>query len=183
MRCISKHCPAGLVTVPRDVDDDDDVSEALDTSSNLQRMCAYIQCGHTSNPQELYECVRTKCDTSLVGSTVDSSPAALEPDALLRLDICALTECKGRHGAAYLDCMEQRCSPQLEDTERNDEETEVKKDVDLLSPDFPLVRKRRVNPAMALCIDKHSTKCSGERLERAVCLKNYCNVWKINHFV
>ena len=155
--------------------DDDDVTESMETPGNTQRMCAFIACGHTTNPQALYQCVQAKCDASPVDPSDDSNPASSDPDAFLHVDICALTECKGRHGTAYLDCMEQRCSLQLEEAKGNGKGMGEKKDENLLSSDFPVARKRRVNDPMPLCIKEHSLECaSSNQFDKANCLAKKC---------
>ena len=184
MKCIRKHCPAGLVTVPRDLDYD---SAALSNQwSGDQQMCAALFCNDVTSAEELSQCVQSKCPARVAdvneledGRSVEGlseenpTPSVLE---ILRTDLCATENCVGYHGGSYLRCFKRFCPQTTFPTgqaRRHGWRGAAPKRPDQHDTEA-VVSKRRVNAGLALCLDKHGSKCQGAR--RAICLTSYCTL-------
>ncbi len=171
MRCIIKHCPAGLVTVHREIDYNDLPSDQL---NGLKSVCAKLLCQQATSPEDFVTCAITKCgltrdapDNKMSHGMVEtngrtdssSNDIADVLDEMIRFDTCGAKVCGAYHGGSYLRCLKQFCK------DTNMDSTNTLK---------PVSSKRRVNSATAVCLRQNDKACNAAGLSRRDCITRLC---------
>ena len=140
MKCVQRYCPAGLVTVPRELEEDGAAPGGISVDDVI-KLCAALKCDAVTSTLQETLCLSAHCDE--VVSTVEgagTSRMMLHDDAtasqsphlengsrvsgkdssssqrlrLMRyslLNLCGEVHCPSSRGADFLDCMALRCYP------------------------------------------------------------------------
>ena len=194
MKCVQRYCPAGLVTVPRELEEGDGDGDYPELSvDDVIRVCAALGCDAVTSKLQERLCRSAQCDAMMstaeeelgqsdtLSRLLPEGPESLPPSATssnrLRLmhysllNLCGGLNCPSSRGADYLDCMALHCYPELPDTssETGSDSNAIK--VDQSEPE--LMRKRRVNAINAQCIQSRCANKSGP--QRKICMINFCH--------
>ncbi len=93
MKCVQRFCPSGLVTVPREIENEDYPSTSLvsgepqsPTLDEVVRVCATLQCQAISSQLQEVLCRSAKCDLVLSGQVEEEAEEeSTRPESLSSL--------------------------------------------------------------------------------------------------
>ena len=193
MKCVQRYCPAGLVTVPRELEGEGEGEYPTSSVDDVIRVCAALKCDAVTSKLQESLCRSAQCDAFMptaeeelgqpeaMSRLLPEAPESLPPSATsshrLRLmhysllNLCGELNCPSTRGADYLDCMALHCYPDLPDTSSETGSDSNANKVDQSEPE--LMRKRRVNAINAQCIQSQCGSKSGS--QRKICMINYCH--------
>ena len=196
MKCVQRFCPAGLVTVPRELDEAEGQypfsEDQVPTVEDLIKVCAALKCEAITSDLQEGLCRSAKCDVmmsrdeddisqsdSMSGllpatatATSSSSSNRLQLMYYSLLNLCGKSNCPSSRGADFLDCMALHCYPEL--PEGKNSESQIDSDANSVEESEPgLMRKRRVNAINAQCIQSQCGSKSGSA--RKICMINFCH--------
>ncbi len=197
MKCVHKYCSAGLITVPRELEDEEgdqskyETSELLPSGDEYRKICEALNCHSLESQFEHRVCMVAKCsdfispelDERQTRPELDQQPdmespvkASSERIQLLQyslMSLCGQLLCRSSSGAVYLDCMAENCYDFPMDGDDYLTEPESLSSDGSIIAEKSLMRKRRVNAISAQCIE---SQCSGKGgVSRKLCIMKNCH--------
>ncbi len=138
IKCVQRYCSAGLVTIPRDLDElepedqSSEISHLLPSVDDAFKVCDALYCQSMTSHLEHLICMSVHCEqimSYISGDNDRADPISrfaamhhMYPTGLSRdrmrllqfslLNLCGQASCSGSGGADYLQCMARNCYSQ-----------------------------------------------------------------------